>query len=281
MKKSNSKYVGVDSCPGGWISIGLGDDSSFDAKVFAEFSDLLYYYTDATHILVDIPIGLPYEGHDEHETGRQCDRLAKDLLGSYEQRVFDIPCRYLVHKAAGIYRHDHSISHRERYAKAECIAKRHMNQKSVVIRPQTFSIIPKIEEVDLAMSESRPDESMRVREVHPEICFWALNDRNAMAFSKSSKSTAFRRKAIRERMDVLRRHLGTQAHTIFTYARSKFPFATSVKDDDITDGLIVAVTAKLGCQEGNNFETLPEDRPRNCRSLPMEMVYVQAKASTL
>ena len=39
-----------------------------------------------------------------------------------------------------------------------------------------------------------------VREVHPEVCFWALNNRQPMADSKKTKD------GIKQRLDVLKRH---------------------------------------------------------------------------
>ena len=62
MTKSKSKYVGVDGCPCGWVSIGLDDNGGYEVKGFMEFKDLVDYYSDASLILVDVPIGLVENG---------------------------------------------------------------------------------------------------------------------------------------------------------------------------------------------------------------------------
>jgi len=51
---------------------------------------------------------------------------------------------------------------------------------------QTYSIIPKIREVDEYLIK-HPEMQGRLSETHPEVCFWALSD-NAMKFSKKRRA---------------------------------------------------------------------------------------------
>ena len=50
---------------------------------------------------------------------------------------------------------------------------------------------------------------------------------------------------------------------------------SQVADDDILDALAAAITARIGCQQGNELRTLPENPPTDSKGLPMEMVYAK------
>jgi predicted RNase H-like nuclease len=60
---------------------------------------------------------------------------------------------------------------------------------------QAFHISKKVREVDLLMTRALQD---RVREVHPEVCFQALNGRQAMRNNKK------KRPGVAERWALLR-----------------------------------------------------------------------------
>ena len=63
---------------------------------------------------------------------------------------------------------------------------------------QTFAIVSKIRAVDALL---RRDAKARrlVREIHPEVCFWALNGCKPMKHRKKDEA------GFRERLDVLER----------------------------------------------------------------------------
>src|SRR5687767_5558397 len=66
------RHVGVDGCPS--ASIGA----------------LVTAFADAERILIDIPIGLPWQDAPV----RACDRLARQILGRPRgSSVFSVPCR--------------------------------------------------------------------------------------------------------------------------------------------------------------------------------------------
>ena len=250
MSTSKAKYVGVDGCKGGWLSIGL-DDQDFGIKVFKEFSELVDYYREACLILVDIPIGLPCPGPKP----RDCDADARNKLGTRGVTVFRVPIRevaYMVSEGAS----------REKANRRS----RELNSKGVGV--QAFSIMGKIAEVDRALLTLDKNVSSKIREVHPEVCFWALNGNSPMRDNKK------RRNGRRERKRVLQ-NLEPRTEVIYQSALSKY-LRKDVARDDILDALVAAVTAKLSYQEGYKLKTLPECPPTDCKGLPMEMVYVEA-----
>jgi predicted RNase H-like nuclease len=60
---------------------------------------------------------------------------------------------------------------------------------------QAWSILPKIREVDKFL-RADPTLNKWVREVHPELCFWAWNGGKAMAQRKKSSSGRAEREAL-------------------------------------------------------------------------------------
>jgi predicted RNase H-like nuclease len=58
---------------------------------------------------------------------------------------------------------------------------------------QAFGIIPKIKQVDDAIT---PDCQQWAFEVHPEVCFWALNKRRPMTHNKKTRDGAAERIAV-------------------------------------------------------------------------------------
>ena len=134
------------------------------------------------------------------------------------------------------------------------------------ISRQTYHIMDKIAEVDEIMSNRCREASPKVREVHPEVCFWALNGKKPMRHSKRDY------KGIRERMEVLKRR--EPRTEMICDSACKYLWKQQAAGDDILDALAAAVTAKLGCQDSANHRTIPECPPTDGNDLPMEMVYV-------
>ena len=199
-------------------------------------------------MLVDIPIGLP-----QGEEGRDCDPEARQLLGRPRgSSVFPTPTRPTVRQAAkspGDYNCAAMTEHR--FAE-RCISR------------QAFAIAPKIAEVDTVLRDRGASATPPVREVHPEVCFWALNEGQPM---RSRKKT---RQGRCDRLRVLQ-EIKPYTQEIYDSAIDEY-LRKEVARDDILDALAAAVTAKLGWPD--NLRTLPECPPSDCKGLPMEMVYV-------
>ena len=51
---------------------------------------------------------------------------------------------------------------------------------------QSFAIYPKIKEVD-SLLQRNPRARTILREVHPEICFWALSGQISMSINKKKE----------------------------------------------------------------------------------------------
>ena len=268
MTDSAIKYVGVDGCKGGWIGVGLSDDGRSEVAVCADFSDIVACFGDACVIFVDIPIGLY-----EDATPRACDKEARKKLGTKRHVVvFPAPPRPFVDKVALTPDWDWTAINGKHYRDACAEASQWHRDKfsGKGVSAQAFSITPKIGEMDEFL-RTRDADSPKIREVHPEICFWALNGGNpdsAMAISKKKPA------GFKKRIETLRRCAqdinGIDVDAIFKKARDKFP-KKKVADDDILDAIAVAITAKIGCENG--FMTLPDDPPKDSKGLPMEMVY--------
>lgn len=234
-------FVGADGCRAGWFAVLLAKESDWKIDVFPDVFSLWNKCCSALIILLDIPIGLREKGHKE----RECDRKARQLLGSRRaSSVFPIPCRNAIYA--------------ESYEKANTINKQ-MTERGLSL--QTWNIIPKIREVDTLLSN---DESARlkVREIHPEICFWALAG-YPMEHSKK------RREGLLERIQVLK---SIYPHTddIIKQALSKYR-RREVARDDIIDALSAAVTAMVGVG-AHKLVSIPEAPELDSRGLRMEIV---------
>ena len=256
MSTGKSKYVGVDGCKVGWISIGLNDGGGNETKVFEKFDELVDHYQQARLILVDIPIGLPCPGPNP----RDCDIEARNRLGRPRgSSVFRVPIREVAYMVSG----------GSPRGKADRQS-RDLNSKG--IGAQAFNIMGNIAEVDRVLLTRDRDASPRVREAHPEVCFWGLNGNHAMRVNKKGQA------GVDERLRILQQH-EPQAKAICQTALSRY-LRKKVARDDILDALVAAVTAKLAYQDGFQIKTLPDCPPTDCKGLPVEMVYVEATPGT-
>ena len=247
---TKSEFVGVDGCRSGWFSVGFDGSGCYELKVFPAFSELLAYYCDAKLILVDIPIGLPM-GPER----RECDSKARKLLDHRRSSVFSAPTRQTVKQAT-----ESSRDSREAAYRAANKIERRIAGKG--ISRQTFAIAKKIDEVDELLKCRDKDATPKIREVHPEICFWALNKGCAMKCNKKSKSGE------EERIRVLKQF---EPRTCKIYRKACRRFVGGgVAKDDILDALVAAVTARRGHER---LKTIPDCPPKDCKGLPMEMVY--------
>lgn len=245
-----SLFVGVDGCRCGWFSVGFNTHGHYELKVFCAFGKLLSYYHEAKLILVDIPIGLP-DGPDE----READRRARKRLGPRRSSVFRTPTRQTVCQVSRAPRDYGAANKKERQT------------AGVGLSRQAFEIARKINEVDSVMLNPDRSARPRIRESHPEICFWALNCEQPMKFNKRRPAGAMERIRVLERVEPRTRQ-------IFDKACCKF-LDRGAAEDDILDALVLAVTA---CRGHRRLKTLPKRPPEaappeDAEGLPMEMVY--------
>jgi predicted RNase H-like nuclease len=229
--------VGVDGCPGGWVSARYDlASNSLTLRVYSSFADILAAYLDAPCIAVDIPIGL------EEGRPRQADVEAHKVLGPRKSSVFSSPDRRLVEVAA--------------YADANARSRLLLDKG---ISRQAHAIYPRVAEVNGLLS---PRLQERVVEVHPEVCFWALAGGAPMAHPKRTPegfeerrallASAFPGADVPSRSDA--RHL----------ARPAVP-------DDILDAIVAAWTARRFAR--GEAGRMPDPPPTDSAGLRMEMVY--------
>lgn len=233
--------TGVDGCPGGWFFVSLKPRGQTQWGVVRELGALVRCAGESDRIFVDIPIGLP-----DGPEGRACDRAARKVLGWPRMNsVFPAPARAVLDASD--------------FEDAKRRSREATGGKAVSV--QTFAIVPKIREVDSLL---RCDKARRlICEIHPEVCFWALNGCKPMKHSKKKKA------GFCERLDVLER-IRPDARREIDEILKDFK-RKEVARDDAVDAMVAAVTA---AHDAAALRTLPACPPRDSAGLlPMEMVY--------
>ncbi|MBI3077862.1 MAG: DUF429 domain-containing protein [Deltaproteobacteria bacterium] len=235
--------VGLDGCRAGWYAVLLSPAGEvLGCDIVPEIRELLARRPAPAMIGIDIPVGLS-EG-----PARACDQEARALLGRPRaSSVFPAPIRPAL-KARS-------------YRDALMLTRRRTGRG---ISRQAFGILPKVREVDHLMTPWRQD---RMREVHPEVCFWALNGGRAL---RHGKRTAFGR---RERLKLLRRRFPAED---FAGRLNRWP-RRAVAVDDVLDAFVVAWTAAQVLR--GRYERIPEQPLRDARGLRMEIVYPSRRAA--
>ena len=114
---------------------------------------------------------------------RQDDRAARKALGRPRaSSVFPAPARAVLDLDARSFQEANEFS-------KETVGKG--------ITQQTFAILPTIKEVDALLRSSANARDL-IREVHPGLCFWALNCEERIWLNKSNPAS------LRERLDVVK-----------------------------------------------------------------------------
>ncbi len=254
MKNKAYPFWGIDGCKTGWFCVGLSADGNYDYFVAKNIDEahIRLQEAQAKIALIDIPIGLPSD-----KNGRECDKQARNGIGGRGSSVFSVPCR----QAVEAYRK--KSGDKKDKQKAGKIAS--IEITGGPLSEQTWGIVPKIVEVDFFLCENLKAQKL-FREVHPEVCFSALNNK-FLDYAKKD------RKGHEERINIIGKFL-PNAQNIFSDIEGYYRVNRHYKvaDDDILDALAAAITAKIG---DGNYKTLPKDPLKDSRGLPMEMVYTK------
>jgi len=205
--------AGVDGCRAGWVVVvarcDAQDAQEHQVRICARFDDVLSLEPAPAVIAVDMPIGLlaaPQPG------GRDCDRLARRLLGRRASSVFTPPPRPLLEATHYAQVRVHGLS------------------------VQAFNIMAKMREVDRVMT---PALQHRVYEAHPELAFRNL----------AGHPMQYRKKTVAGREERVR-VLEQAAHPLFQGIRSAVAHAlrgyprTQVAPDDVLDAYVLVGTAR-------------------------------------
>ena len=221
--ESDVAVLGLDGCRGGW----LGALVATGEVRWLRLDDITAALAvDAEVIGVDMPIGLPATGR------RECDLLAKKMLGAAHPRVFLTPPR--------------GVLAAPDYAAAGALHRSLVDGAGMSV--QTWRIVDRIAEVDAVADDER------LVEVHPELSFAAL----AGQVLAPKRSTAGRA----ERLAALDRWLpGAVGRT----GLPSGPLAV-----DALDALAAAWSAHRHLS--GTARVLPAEPPRDERGRPMRIV---------
>lgn len=237
--------AGVDGCKAGWAVTVASVTKVADSKrcayrlqrflLAATFADVLSKATNCKLVCVDIPIGL-----SNGSKPRECDVAARKLLGGRRaSSVFPAPIRPCL--CAKDY-------------KTACdISFEHTGKK---LSKQSFALLARIRQVDDLMA---PQLQHRVREIHPEISFCALNrNKPLQQYKKTVPGQAQRHKLLQRiftDMDSILAHIPPRGYVM----------------DDAFDALVAAWTA--GQAVMGKAATLPKNPDLDSKGLRMEILY--------
>lgn len=224
----NSAVAGVDGCRAGWLMVRWdGDDA--EVAIATRFADLPLRRLAMT--AVDMPIGLPDSG------GRHCDAAARAVLPPERRSsVFLHLRRPLLDFAT--------------YPEANAWGK----SDGKGLAKQAWYLLPKIADIDAWITPAR---QRRVRESHPELVFFALNDGKPLPKKSTPEGLAMRRR-------VLLRH-GLKRIDKLAEALNR----RKAKLDDLYDAAALAIAAR-GFAQGRGTRL---DGGRDARGLRMEIWY--------
>jgi predicted RNase H-like nuclease len=240
---SGSPWVGgADGIRGGWFVVLWRPATGTVRRRTVDDVEALLAVREQPAILgVDMVIGCP----DRAEPGgRPCDRQARQLLGHPRgASVFSPPA----YDALGAETYDEA-QRRNRASGPDAPG----------LAKQAFYLLPKMHALAERMTPTRQEQ---VREVHPELAFYAMNGNTAV---EASKHDADGRTI---RADLLEAH-GIPDIREAVEARTDGP----VGADDVLDAHAVCWTARR-IHEGTADRCPPTDEsaPRNDRGLRMEI----------
>jgi predicted RNase H-like nuclease len=178
--------AGADGCRAGWVRFAVEVPTLATSVDVVNLAEVLRSRpTDLACIGIDIPIGLL-------SGSRACDKAARRLLGQRRGcSVFAAPCRAALSATT--------------HAEASQINREETGRG---LSQQAFGIIPKIKQVDDAITSHCQCWAL---EVHPEVCFWALNQRRPMNHNKKTKQGIAERIALlHEPFPEIEKHLASR-----------------------------------------------------------------------
>ena len=234
--------IGVDGCPAGWFFVALEPSGRSRWGIVRALADLAGETSEPARVFVDIPIGL-LDGPGP----RECDRMARRALGRRRaSSVFPAPARPVLDAV------DYEdAKRRSRDATGKALSR------------QAFAILHRCREVD-GLLRGNAKARRIVREIHPEVCFWAFAGRRPMEHNKKTEE------GFRERIELLERFRPSAEREIEDMLR-QFK-RKEVARDDAVDALAAAVTAAAPAAA---LRTLPPQPHEDRTGLRMEMVYVE------
>jgi predicted RNase H-like nuclease len=239
--------IGVDWSSGSWLAVRIAKDGAVDASTYdciQEFWNKVG--CNAGTVVADVPIGLFEEGDrsDSEELVRECDYLARKVVGAQYRSVFNPPAREVAEQA--------------RYKSYTHVKEKHKRITGKGLTRQAYSVAPGIAEVD----EFLADIEGELLEGHPEVCFAALHG----PLSHSKRTAA----GIHERVEALEEIDEDAIKTVREICRQVVDEEHDVGVDDILDALILAYVARSPEKKRHR---IPKNPPIDNQERPMQMVY--------
>jgi predicted RNase H-like nuclease len=247
----NPPYVGVDWSSGAWLAVGLTGAGDVHASTHECIKDLWEKYgDDEVTVVADVPIGLFEEDDrdDEEELVRECDRLARKVIGSRYRSVFNPPAREVAQKAR------EGESYEEVKELHEKITGKGLTQ-------QAYAVASGIAEVDTLVSNGIDGELL---EGHPEVSFAALD--GDLSYSKKTAA------GVHERVEALEVVDDDAIEMVQEICKQVSEEPHEVGFDDVLDALVLAYTAGYASLEERS---LPKCPPENQQS--MRIIYRAAE----
>jgi predicted RNase H-like nuclease len=237
--------VGVDGCKFGWVAAKVEIESeelpkTLSLKSFLTFEEIVdAYVSEAAAIAVDIPIGLI-------ECQRSADIDARAVLSKRKSSVFPAP--------------DPRVVDLDDYQEANSVMRKFCGKG---VSKQAFALFPKVREVNEVVARRDPKQE-NIIEIHPEICFWAMNDERAMCHPKRTVDGYAERRNLLSKwldFDLWRDPLGAGKQSQGAGA------------DDVLDAIAAAWTARRWAVAPREAKRFPVDEKRDADGLRAEIVY--------
>ncbi|MBI4198606.1 MAG: DUF429 domain-containing protein [Chloroflexi bacterium] len=238
MAGSRFTLAGVDGCGNKWVAaLAATDLNQYQVETFKGLGQLLDKFPTLEVVAVDTPIGLP----DVRHPLRQCDLEARALLGRRGGAVFPAPQRLLLESPD--------------YTSANLLSRKTLGKG---LSPFAYGIFYYLRDADATV---RQVGQRRIKEVHPEVSFWAMNERRAMGEGKKKAG------GLEDRCALLIRQFGTETVRTCEFAR----IGKGVEKHDLYDALAALWSARR-ILEGNS-KRLPENTEKDAEGLLMEINY--------
>lgn len=235
-------YIGIDGCAGGWFMVG-DDNGQLSYELYDNIKSLWQDNDKFKLALIDIPIGLKETGPEE----RKCDKLARKILNKRKYSVFPAPCRQALEASS--------------WKEANKINK---EVRGKGLSKQSWHISSKIGQVD-RLIKAEPEVRHLFREAHPEIAFWALNNRQEMEFNKKTAE------GYQERLDLLKSYF-PDVETLIKAILNDY-YRKNLARDDILDAIVLYLASKLTDKNNWKLISIPAEPEIDLKGIRMEIVY--------
>jgi predicted RNase H-like nuclease len=236
--------AGVDGCAAGWIVVlwHPGRQELRHRRVASiDALDALHEALEAVGL--DMVIGVPERAESG---GRRCDRMARQLLGHpRSSSVFSPPVRAALQA--------------DTFEEAQAL-QRQSAPDAPGLTIQTFHLLPKIRAVDAWMT---PGRQRWVREVHPELAFYALSGGQAVSASKHTD-------AGRARRLTLLADYGPMPDVEQTIREAAEQSGVE-KDDALDAGAACWTAGRIAAGTAERLPPLSDEAPQDARGLRMEI----------